>query len=116
MSFTSLRHIFNKGFGEHTYTYVYLLTDSNITFVYFFSGLSGEARLKQIAQKAKKGKKTNMHYVYIQRLDGLEVVWHEIFASGFFHESVSSWPLNILLGPIFTKIRGNIRNFVRHPR
>jgi len=35
-------------------------------------------------------------------------------SSGFFHESVSPWPLSILLGPyrIFTKIRADIRNFV----
>ncbi len=36
---------------------------------------------------------------------------------GFFHESVSPRPLSILLGPlrIFTKIRGDIRNFVCLP-
>ncbi len=35
---------------------------------------------------------------------------HEIFASGFFHESVSPKPLSIPLGPfrIFSKIRGDI--------
>jgi hypothetical protein len=77
MSFTSLRHIFNKGFGQHTRTYqslyVYLLKGSNITYiiVYLFSGLSGEARLKQIAQKAKKGNTIKIQNVYIQRLDGL---------------------------------------------
>ncbi len=37
---------------------------------------------------------------------------HEIFASGFFHESVSPKPLSIPLGPfrIFSKIRGDIRS------
>ena len=36
----------------------------------------------------------------------------EIFASGFFHESVSPKPLSIPLGPfrIFSKIRGDIRS------
>jgi hypothetical protein len=37
---------------------------------------------------------------------------HEIFASGFFHESVSPMPLSIPLGPIriFSRIRGDIRS------
>jgi hypothetical protein len=37
---------------------------------------------------------------------------HEIFASGFFYESVSPKPLSIPLGPfrIFSKIRGDIRS------
>ncbi len=37
---------------------------------------------------------------------------HEIFASGFFLESVSPKPLIILSGPfgIFSKIRGDIRS------
>jgi hypothetical protein len=37
---------------------------------------------------------------------------HEIFASGFFHESVSPKPLSTPLGPfrIFSKIRGDIRS------
>ncbi len=37
---------------------------------------------------------------------------HEIFASGFFHESVSPKPLSIPVGPfrIFKKIRGDIRS------
>jgi hypothetical protein len=36
---------------------------------------------------------------------------HEIFASGFFHESVSPQPQSIPLGPfrIFSKIRRDIR-------
>jgi hypothetical protein len=82
MSFTTLRHIFNKGFGQHTRIlvyqslYVYLLKGGNITYliVYFFSGLSGEARLKQIAQKAKKGNTNKIQDVYIQRLDGLRSI------------------------------------------
>jgi hypothetical protein len=41
-------------------------------------------------------------------------VCHEIFDFRFFHESVSSRPLSIPLGPfrIFTKILGDILNFV----
>ncbi len=44
----------------------------------------------------------------------LKEVSHKISTLGFFHESVSPGPLSIPVGlfRIFTKIRGNIRNFV----
>jgi hypothetical protein len=43
---------------------------------------------------------------------GLKGQYHEIFASGFFLESVSPKPLSIPLGPfrIFSKIRGDTRS------
>jgi hypothetical protein len=46
------------------------------------------------------------------RLYPLKGQCNEIFASGFFHESVSPKPLSIPLGPfqIFLKIRGDIRS------
>jgi hypothetical protein len=50
-----------------------------------------------------------MSTVYLS--NGLKRQCHEIFASGFFHESVSPQPRSIPLGPfkIFSKIRGEIR-------
>ncbi len=44
----------------------------------------------------------------------LKAVWHEIFDSGFFHESVSSRPPSIPLESfwIFSKIRRNIRELI----
>ncbi len=32
-------------------------------------------------------------------IEPLKGVWHKIFDLRFFHESVSPWPLSILLGP-----------------
>ncbi len=45
-------------------------------------------------------------------LIALKVQCHEIFAAGFFYESVSPQPQSVLLGPfrIFSKIRGDIRS------
>ena len=44
-------------------------------------------------------------------VDLLQGQCHEIFSSGFFHESVSPQPQSMSLGPIqiFSKIRGDIR-------
>ncbi len=47
-------------------------------------------------------------------MSSLKGVWHEIFELRFFHESVSSRPISIPLGPfwIFSKIRGDIRELM----
>ncbi len=44
----------------------------------------------------------------------LKGVWHKIFDLRFFHESVSPWPLSVLLGPFqnFYYNSGDIFNFV----
>jgi hypothetical protein len=51
------------------------------------------------------------HSTFLYDLKG---VGHEISTSGFVNESVSPWPLSILLGSFnfFMKIRGDICNFI----
>ncbi len=78
--------------------------------VYLFCQLTARGISSGVQRNSEFGQKTgNLSAAFF--LLSLKGQCHEIFAFGFFHESVSPQPQSIPLGPfqIFSKIRGDIR-------
>jgi hypothetical protein len=65
----------------------------------------------------KKDRKGILRHTFNERLESFAPCfcsYTRFSTSGFFHESVSHWPLSILLGPLkmLTKFCGDIHNFL----